>query len=100
MIGKKKGVLHIIFLYIDSHNSALLAAGPETLEHRSWLCDKYMNRITTNTSHPINALLPRISETCLYSLRTEERDIHFFGDRRNYNLKRTEEFFMSDTFSK
>ena len=45
----------------------------------------------------LNALLPRISKTWPYSLRSltaEERDIHFFRDKRNCNLKRTEEFFM------
>ena len=90
----QKRFLHIVFPYIDSYNSALLAAGLETLEHkRSWFCDKYMKRITTNTSHPLNALLPRISKTCQYSLRAEKGDIHFFRDRRNCNLKRTEEFF-------
>ena len=96
----QKSVLHIVFPYIDSYNSALLTAGLETLKHRRrWLCDKYMKRITTNTSHPLNALLPRISKTCQYSLRAGKRDIHFFRDRRNCNLKRKEEFFMFKYFS-
>ena len=95
----QKRILHIVFPYIDIYNGTLLAASLETLEHRrSWLCDKYMKRITTNTSHPLNALLPRISKTCQYSLRAEKRDVHFFRDRRNYNLKRTEEFFMFKYF--
>ena len=35
----QRRVLHILFPYIDSYNSALLAADLETLEHRrSWLC--------------------------------------------------------------
>ena len=48
-------------------------------------------QLTTNTSHPLNALLSHISGTCPYSLRAEKRDIHFFmiRDRRNCNLKRT-----------
>ena len=99
----QKRVLHIVFPYIDSYNSAFLAAGLETLEHRrSWLCDKYMKRIKTNTSHPPNALLPRIGKTCQYSLRTEKRDIHFFRDRKNCNLKRTEDSFyvFKNTFLK
>ena len=61
----QKRVLHIVFPYIDtcSYNSALLAAGLETLEHRrNWLWDQYMKRITTNTSHPLNAILPRIRD--------------------------------------
>ena len=91
----QKRVLHIVFPHIDSYNDELLAAGLDTLEHRrSWLCEKYMKRITTNTSHPLNALLPRISDTCPYSLRAEKRDTHFFRDRRNCDLKRTEEIFM------
>ena len=35
-----------------------------------------------------------ISKTCQYSLRAEKRDIHFFRDRRNCNLKRTEDVFV------
>ena len=55
----QKRVLRIVFRCIDSYNGGLLAAGLDTLEHRrGWLCDKYMKRITTNTSHPLNALLP------------------------------------------
>ena len=97
----QKWVLHIVFPYIDSYNSALLAAGLETLEHRrSWLCDKYMKRITTKTSHPLNTLLPRISKTCQYSLRAEKRDIHFFRDRRNCSLtEKNRGIFMLKYFS-
>ena len=48
----QKRVLHIVFPNIDCYNGALLATSLDTLEHRrSWLCDKYMKRITTNTNH-------------------------------------------------
>ena len=95
----QKWVLHIVFPYMDSYNGAFLEAGPDTLEHRrSWLCDKYMKKITTNTSHPLKALLPRISNTYPYSLRAEKRDTHFFRDRRNCYLKTTEAFFTFNYF--
>ena len=81
-------------VWMKSYNGVLLAAALYTLKHRrSWLCDKYMKRITINSSHPINALLPCISDACPDSLRAEKRDIHFFRDGRNRNLNRTEEFF-------
>ena len=80
-------VLHIVFPYIDSYNGVLLAAGLDTREHRrSWLCDKYMKRIMTNTSHPLNALLARISNTCSYSLRPEKRDTHFLSPNKPIDL--------------
>ena len=59
-----------------------------------------LKRITTNTSHPLNALQPRISKACPYSLTVDKRDIHSFRDRRNRNLKRTEDFLCLNTFLK
>ena len=62
-----------------------------------WLCDKYMKRITINSSHPLNALLPRIGNTCPYSLRSERRDTHFFRARGTESKKNRGVFHFSDT---
>ena len=88
-------VLHIVFPH--SYSGVLLVAGLDTLEHRmSWLCDKYMKRITINSSHPLSSKCAPAPHKKYMSIFPESREKRhpLLQGQEELNLKRTKEFYI------
>ena len=68
----QKRALRAIFPTAETYKDALNLAGLETLASRTYLYEKYMNKMRC-TSHPLNMLLPRRYEkSCEYAQETSQ----------------------------
>ena len=95
----QKRALRVIFPTAETYKDALNLAGLETLaSRRSYLCEKYMNKMRC-TNHPLNMLLPRrFEKSCEYALSDKSDEIDTYRNYKFCNTKRSQEFFTFKYF--